>query len=139
MYYLKIDQNEIIEAPHIIERNGKKIYGYNKESNEKMLLADGYKKFTFPAFCYIIRDGEIVENETDPVQTKTIFTKLEIRRAMRQLGMEDTLNQILSGNSQFQNDWNDAQEIDLNDPIIQNAINSGLISQEIINSIKEIL
>lgn len=58
---------------------------------------------------------------------------------MRQLGIEDTLNYILSTNEQFKNDWNDAQEIDLNDPIIQNAITSGLISQETINLIKGIL
>ena len=139
MSYLKIDQNKIIEAPYIIERNGKTIYGYNKPSNEEMLAADGYNKFELPASFYKIEDENIVEMNLNIPQEKNVFTKLEIRRAMRQLGIEDTLNYILSTNQQFKNDWNDAQEIDLTDPIIQDAITSGLISQETIDLIKGIL
>lgn len=99
MYYLKIDQNKIIEAPYIIERNGKTIYGYNKPSNEEMLVADGYNKFELPAYCYEIKNGNIVEIQFNyNVEQNNVFTKLEIRRAMRQLGIEDTLNYILSTN-----------------------------------------
>lgn len=58
---------------------------------------------------------------------------------MRQLGIEDILDQILSENPQLRNDWNDAQEINLDDPLIQEAINNGLISQETLNSIKDFL
>jgi hypothetical protein len=97
MSYLKIDQNKIIEAPYIIERNGKTIYGYNKPSNESMLIFDGYNKFELPASRYTIEDEKIVEINLN-IKEKTIFTKLEIRRAMRQLGIEDTLNYILSTN-----------------------------------------
>lgn len=98
MSYLKIDQNKIIEAPYIIERNGKTIYGYNKPSNEAMLFSDEYNKFELPASCYTIEDGNIVEMNLNIPQEKNVFTKLEIRRAMRQLGIEDTLNYILSTN-----------------------------------------
>lgn len=65
MSYLKIDKNKIIEAPYIIERNGKKIYGYNKPSNESMLISDGYKSFEFPASFYTIEDGNIVEIDSN--------------------------------------------------------------------------
>lgn len=139
MSYLKIDQNKIVEAPYIIERNGKTIYGYNKENNEKMLFEDGYAKFTLSKSCYIIKNGKIVEKEPEPAAPQTVFTKLQIRRAMRQLGMEDQLNAILSGNFQFQSDWNDAQDIDLNDSLIQNAISDGIITKEMIDAIMEIL
>ena len=139
MSYLKIDSNKIVEAPYIIERDGKVIYGYNKENNETMLFQDGYEKFPKPIYSYTIKNGIIVEREPDPIPEQTIFTKLQIRRAMRQLGIEDQLNAILSGNIQFQSDWNDAQDIDLNDSMIQDAIREGYITQEMIEAIKEVL
>lgn len=139
MSYLKIDQNEIVEAPYKVERDGKIIYGYNKENNEPMLFADGYAKFPKSKSNYEIKDGQIVEKEPTPPEPQSVFTKLQIRRAMRQLGIEHELNTILSGNVQFQSDWNDAQEIDLNDNLIQDAIQEGLITQEMIDTIREIL
>lgn len=138
MFYLKIDQNKIVEAPYTIERNGKVIYGYNKPNNEAMLFEDGYAKFPKSADNYEIKNGQIVEKEPTPY-VKNIFTKLEIRRAMRQLGIEDQLNTILNENPQFKIDWDDAQEINLNDPLIQNAIKEGIISQELIERLREIL
>ena len=140
MSYLKIDQNKIIEAPYIIEKNGKIIYGYNKEINQEMLFQDGYNKFNLPASCYSIKNNKITENESSNIiSSKTIYTKLQIRRAMRQLDIQNKLNSILENNEQFKSDWFDAQEIDLNDPMIINALNLGLISQEQINRIKDLL
>lgn len=139
MSYLKIYQNKIIEAPYKVERNGYIIYGYNKENNEAMLFEDGYAKFPKSASNYEIKNGQIVEKEPVPPEPQTLFTKLQIRRAMRQLGIEDQLNAILSGNFQFQTDWNDAQDIDLNDSLIQDAIQEGIITQEMIDAIREIL
>ena len=139
MSYLKIDSNKIVEAPYIIEKDGKVIYGYNKENNETMLFHDGYAKFPYGASHYEIKNGQIVEKIIPPPEPQTVFTKLQIRRAMRQLGIEDQLNAILSGNFQFQSDWNDAQEIDLNDSLIQDAIEEGLITQEMIDAIREVL
>lgn len=139
MFYLKIDQNKIVEAPYTIERDGKVIYGYNKPNNEAMLFADGYDKFPKSASNYEIKNGQIVEKEPVPDPPQTVFTKLQIRRAMRQLGIEGQLNAILSGNLQFQSDWTDAQDIDLNDSMIQDAIQEGIITQEMIDAIREIL
>ena len=140
MTYLKIDQNKIIEAPYIIERNGKIVHGYNKESNQIMLFSDGYNKFELPAACYQIKDNEIIKKQynSDVIQ-KRVFTKLEIRRAMRQLNIQDKLDAILENNHQFKSDWLDAQEIDLNDPQIVNALKLGLITQIQIDQIKEFL
>ena len=104
-----------------------------------MLFADGYAKFPKSGSNYEIKNGQIVEKEPQPAPPQTVFTKLQIRRAMRQLGIEDQLNAIISGNVQFQSDWNDAQDIDLNDSLIQDAIQEGLITQEMIDEIREIL
>lgn len=139
MSYLKIDNNKILEAPYKIERDGFIIYGYNKENNEAMLFQDGYKKYPYDISHYEIKNDEIVEKIIPPPEPKSIFTKLQIRRAMRQLGIEDKLNDILANNFQFYSDWNDAQEIDLNDSMMQTAIQEGYITQEIINAIREII
>lgn len=58
---------------------------------------------------------------------------------MRKLGKEDKLDELIYSNYTFQNDWNDAQSIDLNDPMILSALASGLITQEDINAIKEVI
>lgn len=59
MSYLKIENNKIIEAPYMIEKNGKVIYGFNK--NVDMMLADGYKFFEKQIIDYEIKNNEIVE------------------------------------------------------------------------------
>ena len=59
-----------------------------------------------------------------PESKPHIFTKLQIRRAMRKLGVEDTLDSALSVSGIFAADWQDAQNIDLNDPIFSQAISS---------------
>lgn len=140
MSYLKIQNNKIIEPPYMIEKDGKIIYGYNKNIN--MILADGYRYFENPIYAYEIKDNKIVDKiipPPEPEPEKTEFSKLQIRRAMRKLGMEDLLDQIIYSNYDFQKDWNDAQTIDLNDSMIQSAIENGLISQDTIKAIKEVL
>ena len=139
MSYLKIENEYIVEAPYIIEKNGKVIYGYNKENNEAMLLEDGYQKFSKSIYDYKIKNNEIVEKDPEDYPKRTTFTKLEIRRAFRKLEIEDELDSILENNSQFKKDWNDAQDIDLDDVMIKEAINSGILSQELINLIEEAL
>jgi hypothetical protein len=63
MKYIKKYNNEILEAPYILEKDEKKIYGYNKEANEKMLLKDGYLKYngSLSTFFLDIIDGKIIE------------------------------------------------------------------------------
>lgn len=139
MKYIKKENNKIIEAPYFLVKDDKKIYGYNKISNEQMLLADGYIKYTgtLPLTNVDIVDGKIIET---PLKTpeNTIFSKLQIRRAARSLGKERFLNAILSGNPEMQADWNDAQEIDLNDEMFTN-LSEVIEIQEFINEIKDVL
>jgi hypothetical protein len=60
-------------------------------------------------------------------------SKLEIRRAMRTLGVEANLDSLLT-NEQFAKDWNDAIEIELSDELTLQAITAYNID---VNSVKE--
>ena len=68
---------------------------------------------------------------------RTVFAKLEIRRAMRSLGIEQKLDALLSQNETFRKDWQDAREIDLNDEITKIALESGGITENEILKIRE--
>ena len=68
---------------------------------------------------------------------RTVFAKLEIRRAMRSLGIEEKLDALLSQNETFRKDWQDAREIDLNDEITKKALESGGINENEIFKIRE--
>lgn len=68
---------------------------------------------------------------------RTVFAKLEIRRAMRSLGIEQKLDVLLSQNETFRKDWQDAREIDLNDEITKKALESGGITENEIFKIRE--
>lgn len=70
---------------------------------------------------------------------KTVFTKLAIRRACRTLGLEGKLNALLEASEVFRNDWTDAQDIDLSDPVLLQALQAGTFTQDEINSIKNSL
>lgn len=139
MRYIKKQNNKIIEAPYIMIKQNKKIYGYNKISNEQMLIVDGYIKYDgiLSLSDIDIIDGKIIEKPVIQPE-KTTFSKLQIRRAARSLEKEDFLDAILSGNSEMQADWNDAQEIDLNDEMFTNLNNITEI-KDFINEIKGIL
>ena len=69
---------------------------------------------------------------------QTIFTKLAIRRAMRELGIEAKLDGLLNASAQFRSDWTDAQDIDLSDPVLIAALQAGSITAEEIAQIKRI-
>lgn len=138
-HFLKIENNAIVEAPKTIERNGYTIYGYNSEDNAEMLLKDGYAEFPYCASAYEIKDGKIVERQPQPAPQKTVFSKLQIRRACRALGIEDKLNRLIEYNENFYRDWHDAEEIDLTDSMIQQAIEAQILTQEQINQIKDFL
>ena len=68
---------------------------------------------------------------------RTVFAKLEIRRAMRSIGIEEKLDALLSQNETFRKDWQDAREIDLNDEITKIALESGGITENEILKIRE--
>lgn len=136
MFYLKIKDGKVIEAPKNCIRKGFQVFGYDK--NQKMLKEDGYKAFEFPASRAEIIDGEIVEKEIKPVE-KTVYTKLEIRRACRALGIENKLNLLLEASDNFRNDWADAQYVDLTDAVLLEALKAGKFTDEEIKAIKELL
>ena len=69
---------------------------------------------------------------------RTIYTKLAIRRAMRDLGIEAKLDGLLNASAQFRSDWTDAQDIDLADPVLLAALQAGSITAEEIELIKHI-
>ena len=127
MYYLKIENGIIKQAPHIVKINNYTIYGYDSEQNEENLLKAGYTKFSKPAGYYEIKDGAITEKQPQ-IEEKTVFTKLQIRRAFRALNIEDELDSILQSNPALKKDWNEAVQIDLQDQQITSIIEAGLLS-----------
>lgn len=137
-HYLQIKDNQIIEAPQKIVKDGKTILGYNSDSNKKMLIADGYSQFPKGSYAYEIKDGIIVQ-KTFTISQKTIFTKLEIRRACRALGLQDKLNLLLNSADQIKSDWFDAQQIDLADQMFVKAVEFGVFTADEIKNIKDYL
>ena len=71
-----------------------------------------------------------------PPVPPAIYTKLEVRRAMRELGIEEKLDALLQISPKFETDWNDAQELDLADPVLVQALAAGSITEEEIEAIK---
>lgn len=65
MVFLKIENDKIVSAPYEIKRNGKRIFGYNKENNEAMLIQDGYQKFDKFIDNYHIVAGKIEEKKEE--------------------------------------------------------------------------
>ena len=63
---------------------------------------------------------------------QTVFTKLQIRRAMRSLGIESQLDSLLASSTEFASDWSDAQDIDTADTLTALALASASIDVEAI-------
>lgn len=139
MKYIKFLNDKAYEAPFETEKSGMKIRGYNRESNERMLLEDGYLKYCGNcALQYLhLENGVIVERP--PVVVEELphrFTKLQIRRCLRKHDLENVLDEVLSANFDFKKDWDDCLNIDFDDEMMQEAISNGIISQELIGLIQ---
>ncbi len=109
-----------------------------------------YRKSDSRIMRIINEPGEIQQDETltappndsdsfvmesgEWVAANKIFSKLQIRRACRSLNLETKLD-LLLGNEIFRKDWNDAQEIDLSDPVLLQALEAGNWSTDEIQSI----
>lgn len=139
--YIKFNEDgaEAYEAPFSVSRDGETVIGYNRPTNEKMLLEDGWIRYDgdLPLSRLKMLQGAVVEEtsaEEAPLPTK--FTKLQIRRCLRKHGYEDELDRILSSNAELKKDWDDCLDIDLNDEMIKEAVEKGLISQELISLIQ---
>ena len=55
---------------------------------------------------------------------------------MRDLGIEEKLDTLLDSSDTFKKDWNDAQDINLADPVYLQALASGSITEQEIEDIK---
>ena len=139
--YIKFNEDgaEAYEAPFSVSRDGETVIGYNRPTNEKMLLEDGWIRYDgdLPLSSLKMLQGVVVEEtsaEEAPLPTK--FTKLQIRRCLRKHGYEDELDRILSSNVELKKDWDDCLDIDLNDEMLKEAVKKGLLSQELISLIQ---
>ena len=139
--YIKFNEDgaEAYEAPFSVSRGGETVIGYNRPTNEKMLLEDGWIRYDgdLPLSRLKMLQGVVTEEtsaEEAPLPTK--FTKLQIRRCLRKHGYEDELDRILSSNAELKKDWDDCLDIDLNDEMLKEAVKKGLLSQELISLIQ---
>jgi hypothetical protein len=127
--YIKFEDDKAISAPFKKEFADYTIFGYNAPTNESMLLADGYVKYDgdAPLECLKLVNGEIVEMPIpEPAPIPQTYTKLQIRRALRQAGKEAMLDALLESNEEVKKDWLDAQEIALDDEMLNNALSPEL-------------
>lgn len=67
-------------------------------------------------------------------KAKSVFTKLQIRRALRALGQEAVLDTALA-NEAFRKDWNDAQDIDLEDDVFRQALAAQGITERLMRQV----
>ena len=86
---------------------------------------------------------EIIDEQMTPDElkeqeylNKSVFTKLAIRRAMRDLGMEETLDELLASNDTFSKEWADSQDFNLSEPIAQQALQELNLTEEQFKLIK---
>lgn len=139
MKYILFDkEGKAIQYAPVIKKTKDGYTVFNFQNNIKMLQQEGYIAYygNKPLSLLSLVDGNIVQKQYEKTK-RFIFSKLEIRRAMRELGYEDVLNNLLNSNEEIANDWNDAQEINIYDEIFQKAINLNLITQQIIVKITE--
>ena len=87
--------------------------------------ADGKIKTQYQLYEWLEAGGipDVVEYVAPPEpEPQHVFSKLSIRRAMREMEIEYQLNNLLNFSPIFRADWTDAIEIDLNDPILAQAL-----------------
>lgn len=118
--YAKIEDGKIILPPH---NDGDH---YNVHLDPQWLAAHGFRDMS---------EEELAPYRPAP-EPQTVFSKLAIRRAMRTLGIEGKLDALLNASGTFRADWQDAQEIDLADPVLTSALSTGGITAEEIFQIK---
>ena len=90
------------------------------------LVIDGTQVFN-PTAEQLMAAG-YVRADAPVRKPQSVFTKLQIRRALRALNQESLLDSALE-NEAFRKDWNDAQEIDLEDEVFKQALVAKGISE----------
>ncbi len=69
-----------------------------------------------------LEDGNTPTPYVAPPPEPIRYDKLELRRAMRRLGVEAQLDALLDGSVMFKRDWLDAPYINLEDPVLVAAL-----------------
>ena len=118
--FAKLVDNRIVYPPH---NDGNHI---NVHHDIDWLTQHGFEEHD---------DEWFAEHAPKPAE-QTIFTKLQIRRAMRALEIEEKLDTLLEASDTFKKDWADAQEINLADPELVKALKQGSITAEDIENIR---
>lgn len=121
--YAKIEDGKIVLPPH---NDGDH---YNVHLDPVWLAEHGFRDMS---------EEELAPYRPNPPE-QTVFSKLAVRRAMRSLGIEAKLDALLNASDTFRADWTDAQEIDLADPVLASALATGGITDEEIESIKNLI
>jgi len=127
--YIRFDNDgKAEEAPYKMTLADCTIYGYNADSNAEMLLADGYMAYDGgePLSWLALQDGRIVAIEPQHEEPAQTYTKLQIRRALRAVGKEAFLDDFLADNETARKDWQDAQEISLDDAVLNSLLPDSL-------------
>lgn len=127
--WLKEEGNRLIPPPVNYQTADGWIMNFYK--NPDAMTAAGWREYTREEF-----DTWYQEHPEPAPPEQTIYSKLAIRRAMRDLNIEAKLDNLLNASAQFRADWQDAQEIDLADPVLIAALNAGSITAEEITAIK---
>lgn len=112
-----------------------------KENGEAHIMKIVYVPLAMSDADIEARYTEIDENEFEisiDAENQT-YSKLEIRRACRELGIENKLNLLLESSAEFKNDWLDAQCIDLTDSVLLEALKAGKFTDDEIKTIKDLL
>ena len=118
--YAKIEDGKVVFPPH---NDGDH---YNVHLDPVWLAEHGFTDMS---------EEELAPYLPKPTE-QTVFSKLAIRRAMRTLGIEAKLDALLNASETFRSDWTDAQEIDLADPVLLEALQGGGLTEEEIERIK---
>ena len=126
---MKIEKNEYYI---ILTADNDKLLQYKGENIGKEM----YIPLSMTTENILANFKEIDKNNFIFVKSDT-FTKLEIRRACRQLNIENKLDLLLNSSETFKNDWQDAQIIDLSDTVLLQALQLGNFTTEEIDKIKE--
>lgn len=114
--YAKIVDNHVVFPP---KNDGNRM---NVDIDINWLTEHGYTDMT---------QEQIAQYTPKP----TVFTKLQIRRAMRTLDIQSKLDTLINMSPVFKSDWTDALQIDLSDPVLVDALKQGGVTEEQIEAI----
>jgi hypothetical protein len=126
--YLKVYVSETEYKIVYVYEDGRKQDVSENQDLYQAWLARGNEPEVVPYVIPVPRTQEEINAE---ICKRTVYKKLDIRRAMRDLGLEAVLDAFLQ-NETFKKDWDDATEIDLSDPMVIQALASASLDVNVI-------